>query len=421
MMYHLEENHDDELSVFTPPPTNIAIHSREWIEYRLINQISEYAALDFLIPPLSVGYMDLKRTTLKVKLRLTDASDKPVPQDANVGLVNAPIHAIFSQVDCNLQQTTVGQLGTNYPYKAYIDTLLNTGADDKVELNSQLFIKDEPDHYNDADVRSGPNNALFIRSQYTDGGLVLELESGLPLDIFQQKRLIINGVSLALKLWPSKHPFRLMSSDEDAAYKVQILDASLKLCVQKPNTGVLMAHNKLLEESTAIYPYVHSSFKISSVSKGEYSHSDNNLFQGEIPSQLIVGLVNSGAFEGDYKRSPFNFQSFDCNFLSMYIDGQSYPAKPLQPNFAGRNCVEAYRTLTSFRKDIYLSLLDFRGGCALFVFNVDDSVDFNTKRKGDCRLELRFASALPESVTVIMYGKFPRIMHIDQSRSVLLQ
>lgn len=105
----------------------------------------------------------------------------------------------------------------------------------------------------------------------------------------------------------------------------------------------------------------------------------------------------------------------------MYIDGQSYPAKPLQPNFAGRNCVEAYRTLTSFRKAIDLSLLDFRAGCALFVFNVNDSVDFNTKRKGDCRLELRFASALPESVTVIMYGKFPRIMHIDQSRSVLLQ
>ena len=134
-----------------------------------------------------------------------------------------------------------------------------------------------------------------------------------------------------------------------------------------------------------------------------------------------MGLVSSAAYEGDYKRSSFFFQTFDCNFLALYVDGQSYPAKPLQPNFAEANCVEAYRTLTAFSSDIDVSLGDFRGGYALFVLNIDDNVDFNTKRRGDCRLELRFGTPLPESVTVLMYGKFPRIMHVDQSRSVLLQ
>jgi hypothetical protein len=32
-----------------------------------------------------------------------------------------------------------------------------------------------------------------------------------------------------------------MSGEEGAAYAVQILDASFKLCLQKPNAGVLMA------------------------------------------------------------------------------------------------------------------------------------------------------------------------------------
>ena len=102
-----------------------------------------------------------------------------------------------------------------------------------------------------------------------------------------------------------------MSSDDGAAYKVQILDASFKLCVQKPNAGVLMAHSKLLGDTTAMYPYVYRSLKIASVSKGEHSHSENNLVQGDIPSQLIVALVSSAAYGGDYKRSPFNFQSYD--------------------------------------------------------------------------------------------------------------
>jgi hypothetical protein len=61
----------DELSVFTPPLTNTGVNTRQWIEYRPTNQISGESPLEFLIPPQSVGYMDLRRGTLKIKLRLT--------------------------------------------------------------------------------------------------------------------------------------------------------------------------------------------------------------------------------------------------------------------------------------------------------------------------------------------------------------
>jgi hypothetical protein len=63
-MNHLEENHEDELSIFTPPLTNTGVHTRQWIEYRPTNQISGESPLEFLIPPQSVGYMDLRRSTL---------------------------------------------------------------------------------------------------------------------------------------------------------------------------------------------------------------------------------------------------------------------------------------------------------------------------------------------------------------------
>ena len=69
--------------------------------------------------------------------------------------------------------------------------------------------------------------------------------------------------------------------------------------------------------------------------------------------------------------------------------------------------MEAYRTLTAFRSDVDIPYFEFIGG---YVLNVDDVNDFNTKRREDCRLELRFTTALPESVTVLVYGKFPTIM-----------
>jgi hypothetical protein len=39
--------------------------------------------------------MDLRRSTLKIKLRLAKALEQPVTKDANVGLVNLPLQGVF--------------------------------------------------------------------------------------------------------------------------------------------------------------------------------------------------------------------------------------------------------------------------------------------------------------------------------------
>lgn len=177
----------------------------------------------------------------------------------------------------------------------------------------------------------------------------------------------------------------------------------------------------MIKELPAIYPYMNSTLAVASISKGEYGHSENNLFQGEIPSQLILTLMESNSFGGLYKKNPFFFQPFNCNFLSLYIDEQSYPAKPLQPTFTDNNYVEAYRNIKACRNNIDISLLEFKRGFTIFLFDIDDNIDFNTKRRGDCRLELRFGSALPENITLLLYGKFPKVLQVDESRRVYLQ
>jgi hypothetical protein len=420
---NMEENHVDRLSIFEAPPTDTAIQSREWIEYRPNNQITDYAALEFNVPPQSTGYMDLKRSLIKIKCRIITESGTPIGSDEKtpnkVALVNLALHSIFAQVDCMFQQTHVSQLGTNYPYKAYLDTILCAPLDERVQLESQLYFKD--DDQEDPDP-AGRNQGLYNRSVFTIKGNIVDMEGPLYLDMFQQDRLVMNGVGLSLKFWPSKNPFRLLSSDENAGYKVEIVEASFKLCVQKPNPAVLMAHAKMFKSGPAIYPYIRSDLKIASIPTGQFSYTAEDMFQGEVPSQLILGLVSSASYTGDYKRSPFDFKPFDCNFVALYVDGHSVPARPLQPNFAHNTYVEAYRTLDTFRRNTTISREDYKSeGYTLYVLNIDQHVDFNTKRKGHCRLELRFTTALPESVTLLMYGKFPNFLHIDESRSIILR
>jgi hypothetical protein len=48
------------------------------------------------------------------------------------------------------------------------------------------------------------------------------------------------------------------------------------------------------------------------------------------------------------------------------------------------NYVEAYRTWSAFRSDVDVSYAAYGGGYAIYVLNVDDDANFNTKRRGDC-------------------------------------
>ena len=144
-----------------------------------------------------------------------------------------------------------------------------------------------------------------------------------------------------------------MSDNIQADEKIKIVDATLKMCIQRPNPALTMAHTKALEESTAMYPYMNSTIKIASIAEGEFSFSADNMFQEEVPSQLILGLVSSKAYSGDYKRSPFNFQHYDCNFVALYVDGQSLPTKPLQSQFNEGNYLSAYKTLQSVGSDVW--------------------------------------------------------------------
>lgn len=139
----MDNCHQEGLSLFTLPPSDTAFQSREWIEYRSSNQVTSNSVIDFNIPPQSSAYIDLKHSVLNVKLRLTQADGNPVNENIVTGLINLPLHTIFRQVDLMFQQTPLSNIGSNYAYKSYIDTILKTNrATQENILTSQLFYKD---------------------------------------------------------------------------------------------------------------------------------------------------------------------------------------------------------------------------------------------------------------------------------------
>lgn len=105
----------------------------------------------------------------------------------------------------------------------------------------------------------------------------------------------------------------------------------------------------------------------------------DDVFQGDIPESLVVGLVSSRAYSGDYTLNPYNFQHFNCYFAAFYVDGKSVPTNPIEPNYSKGTYISAYLSLFSGKgtnttaHPFSLSREDYARGYCLYMFDVNST------------------------------------------------
>lgn len=419
----------NRLALFHNLPTDAGVEQTEWIDVRPVGSTSHGGVIEFNLSAATTCYLDLLRTRLFLRARILHDDGTVLKPKEKVGFVNLALQSLWNQVDISVQQQVISPtVSTNYAYKAYFDVLFKYGVPSNTvpRLQSQLFNPDTSGFMNDSDALSGGNFGLFQRAKMTEDSAFVDLEGPIYMDICQQDRFLINGVQVAIKLWPNRDAFCLMSSEDGMKYKIQIDDVILRCCYLKINPGVLLGHSEALQKQPALYPFKKSDIKCFGIPAGQFHLNVDDVFQGEIPERLMVGLVSSKAYSGHYTLNPYNFEHFNCNFAAFYVDGKSVPSAPLEPNFTTGNYVTAFLSMVGGKiKDnstFNLSRNDYLKGYCLYMFDINPSYEEENNlpllRKGHSRLQLKFDSPLPESVTCICYGKFPTILSIDASRNV---
>ena len=429
--------HGEELALFAPLSYNAAFDKFQWVDYCPFSQIRDQAPLEFLIPSSGAQYINLKKTYLSLKLRLLKADGTPiVPSDSDtltyselevVTPINSPFDTMWSQVDVYLQQKLVSNSGTNYAYKAMIETLLDFGYDAKEsQLQCRGYYKDISSAMDSTDAIRGANRGLTKRYGLFKDGQIVELIGNLRSDICQQDRFLLNGVEVKIVLWPAKSPFSLMTSQSEPDYKITVVDAVLKVykATLKPELNV--SHTETLSKVPVSYVYDKTQIKVFSVLSGQYSFRYDDIFTGDVPEFLVIGMVKSKAYTGDYTLNPFNFVHKKLSSLAVYINDESLPARPIRPNFTVGNYMEAFHNLfTALGIDgkdagLHINHEDFAAGYALFVFNLKPDQLPAVSRRGNLRIEGTFASAVDENLTLITYGRFPFLLQIDEARNVIM-
>ena len=141
-----------------------------------------------------------------------------------------------------------------------------------------------------------------------------------------------------------------------------------------------------------------------------------------MPKYIVLGMVNHKAFTGKRDLSPFNFQHFDAEYITLCQAGKQIPFKAFQPQFnQGVSVRDFYNMFVATGRhlaDLPLSIdrQNFERGYSLFVFNLnpgEESDALSRVSNGALRLEMRLRQPLPNTVTLVVYTCYDFILEID--------
>jgi len=295
---------------------------------------------------------------------------------------------MFNQIDVYFNQKLKSPPNNVYAYQAYIEALLNYASPAKTShLTSCLWDANISDFMDKTLDSETPNQALVRCARYIREERALDVIEHLHCDVFNQDKFSINGVEVRMRLIRSKDWVCLMKTK--SASKIGIPDASLIVRRAKINPGVLLPHARMLNKSTAKYPFTKVEIKTFTIHAGLVRESLDNVIFGQLSKRIIVGFVDNKAFNGDRKLNPFNLKKYDINFFSLYADGMQIPNRPLQPNFSRdkskKECapVGAYHTLFSetgihfLNEGNSISRDDYSRGFSLFAFDLTPDLSVN--------------------------------------------
>ncbi|GBO05178.1 hypothetical protein AVEN_122124-1 [Araneus ventricosus] len=125
-----------ELDLFSIPSTQAAIEFGKFVEYFPLSNIRDGSPVEFHISGSGDEYLDLADSYIHVKAKITKSDGAPLPDNEPVATVNLFLHSLFSQVDVSLNGHIISSARNTYPYRAYLETLLNYGEDAKKSLLS---------------------------------------------------------------------------------------------------------------------------------------------------------------------------------------------------------------------------------------------------------------------------------------------
>ena len=423
----MQKSINSALCLFDSPPVQTDIISSKIVDYHPVTNIEgNDIPIHFEVTGNPEEYIDCQSIDLELKLQIKKTDGSAIDSSKeDVGLINLGIASLFQDVSLSLNDKQIEGGNHTYPYESYISVLTQFQKQAKTtHLQTSGWYEDQSGKFDDA-----KNTGLIKRREWSKNSIEFQLKGPVYRDFFRQSRYLLSQVNMRLKFVRAKPEFSLMAFTADN-YKVSIKSAVLYVRKVLMNPKVINEHAHGLKSHNALYPITHTNMTTFTIPVGSMSHTRDRLFPIALPKALYITMVENDAFNGDFKKNPFNFQHFNLNKLALYADGDYVVYKPFEPNFSNNDYIREYSStfisLNMFNTDDSngITFEQYKNGYFFILYDMTPdsnlgSGNLNVSKPGNLRLELSFEKPLTTTVNVLLYAIYDSKIEITQLRDIL--
>ena len=449
------------LNLFSVPSTDYDFQGYKMVPYSKLS--TSITPMKFSVQALE-DFVDLNRSYFVIDLRLSTAGQNGIVADENAAsdanntkftyAVNNLAHTIFKQINVRFNGTLMTEQTDTYAYSAYLQTLLNYNQDDGETLLAPQgwvnFLNVTPTLAaagvnDDISTTAGwaHNNDNLLKTLTTPfrGNNVVRMIMRPFLPMFHTGKIMVPGVEMNFEFHfhsPDFYTFATLTSGTGVKNYVRLreedVDITLHLCRLSVNPDVYstLEGGRKLREQVVKYPVVSDQIRTFSFNGATTVWTQDNLFLNRVPQRMIVGILDSTAFNGTKEKYPFSFQSKGVTSIRQFIEGEEYPYVTLE--FAGNNTLkdwEGYRRFldaagsVAKHREFMVKPGDWghNKNCTLYMWNNvpsgdADGLKLNLKQSGNVRLEIKFRVALNANITILVWGEVESVIYIDHLGAV---
>ena len=453
------------LQFFHVPPVDFRFEARRYVHYRPVYQGIE--PITFQIPATD-DYMDIKEAKLIIKVRLKHSASNhtgiKVPSTREISdatktnncvIVNNFAHTLIKQFNVKFNGILLTEQTNLYHYLSYFATLLNYSLPEGESLLApQGWVNGAPnadaeitvaasdtDKILDSDVTDSYKKLEALTKKTVEGKNWFTFVMKPYIPVMQVGGFLIPGTSVEMELYLNPNTLYLYGSANKGSLSTKKFptitqeDIEMTLVIPKMtlNASVFnqLQKERQMAKKAITYPVVRTAIRTFSIPTGNTSWEQDDVFLNKMPDRVILAMVHTDAYNGDFDRYPFAFERFGATSVRQTVNGEEYPYKTLElSNESGNKDSTDYLGYERFlqasgvfreKKIPMVQPGDWGEGktTTLFLFNnvpsgyADDPTHRNPQQSGNVRYKINFASSTSNNITVLVWSEYETLLEIN--------
>ena len=432
-----------ELELFTLPNFQSQLTSWKYIDFFPVTSLNHSGPLEFVIQGNASHYFDLNESLLLFESSILNEDGSIIEKTTTAtdehfkNQIVAPINNFhsshFKSIEIYLNGVLISQTDNLYAYKAFFQKLLG------YDLQTKETVLEMGQFYNDSGIlnemttndcalASSKNKGLTKRFAISANSKTFSSLGKIHSELFLQPKFIPAKHEIRVKFHRSDPAFSLIAKD-DLKYTVSIKKAILRVKQYEVPPHVLEPHAILLDKKHNMkFPVRHVEMKYFTAGAQRSDLSEQNIVNGILPHRVIVGLVDSAAFNGTIQTNPLNFQHFNLSSIVLRESGIPVPYEEISVDFTNDLYNEGFFSLYQAAgkswdspNNLGLRYDQYKAGYALYGFNLSNTADHNCLdliKTGKLSLNIKLSEPSTASITIIVYLEYNKVIEIDKDGNV---